>query len=151
MYIAYIISAYKHPLQLARLVHKLNSNLVCFFIHVDQRTDLKTFNQMKHLLEKFSNVYFLDRHDCYWGDFGHVNATIKGIKAVDRTCVNYDYVILLTGQCYPIKSNEAIFDFFKKNKGMSYMTHYPPGKDRMKRIERWHFHLFSRTYFFFSK
>lgn len=149
MKIVYIVSAYKYPQQLARLVRKLNSDLATFFIHVDKKTDTQTFDEMRHLLNGFSNVYFLDRHACYWGDFGHVEATLKGLRAIFNYDVDYDYVFLLTGQCYPLKSNKEIVDFLDKSKELSYMLHYPVGFNWMKRIDRWYFRLFSRYYFVF--
>ncbi|MBF2026257.1 MAG: hypothetical protein IGS48_05755 [Oscillatoriales cyanobacterium C42_A2020_001] len=149
MNIAYIISAYKYPQQLARLVYRLNTNSVSFFIHVDRKTNNQIFDEMRHLLKDFSNVYFLDRHACYWGDFGHVEATLKGLRAISNYGIKYDYVFLLTGQCYPIKSNSKIVDFLSQSNGLSYMSYYPVGASWMKRIDRWHFRLFARYYLTF--
>jgi hypothetical protein len=149
MNLAYIISAYKSPLLLSRLVHKLNTDTASFFIHVDKKTDSAIFSEIKHLLNGLDNVYFLERHTCYWGGFGHVAATIKGIREVHQKKINYDYVILLTGQCYPVKSNQEIQRFFEKANNKSFLEYYPVGSNRKKRIERWYFHLFSRYYFTF--
>jgi hypothetical protein len=39
MNLAYVLSAYKLPDQLIRLVLKLNSETSHFFVHVDRKTD----------------------------------------------------------------------------------------------------------------
>jgi hypothetical protein len=45
-------------------------------------------------------VTFLPQHKVYWGDFGHVAASLEGLRWVRSR--NLDYAILLTGQCYPL-------------------------------------------------
>jgi len=147
MNLSYIISAYKYPIQLARLVNKLNTNEVSFFIHVDKKTSPIIFDQIHALLSHLSNVYFLDRHNCYWGDFGHVEATIKGLRAGFKEGINFDYAILLTGQCYPIKSNVEIKQFFETHQGKSFIKYYPvESRNWSQRIDRWHFRFSSRGY-----
>ena len=105
--IAYIISAYKYPEQLTRLVSRLNTGGVHFFIHVDKKTENGIYLQAANALSQFPNVYFLKRHRCYWGGFGHVRASLKGIAAVAARKLPVDYLILLTGQDYPIVDKRA--------------------------------------------
>ena len=99
---AYIVSAYKRPDLLIRLVESLGTSPIG--IHIDKKSDI--FNFLKIKLESFPNVTFLPRHVCYWGLFGHVAASIEGMKWFSTT--SCDYAILLTGQCYPLKSNKDI-------------------------------------------
>lgn len=99
---AYIISAYKRPDLLLCLVRSLGPNPVS--IHVDKKSEI--FDNLKTSLGSQANVTFLTRHICYWGLFGHVQASIEGMKwFIGASC---DYAILLTGQCYPLKSNDDI-------------------------------------------
>ena len=149
MKIAYIISAYKYPKQLVRLVLKLNTIDTTFLIHFDKRTDDRQYDEAVQALEQQSNVIFLDRHRCYWGDIGHVNATLKGIKILFEKKIDFDYVVLLTGQDYPIKTNDQIQDFFQKHDGKSFIEFFPLnfGSEHQEpisgalwsaRLERWH-------------
>jgi Core-2/I-Branching enzyme len=123
--IAYIISAYKLPDQLVRLVRKLDSDGSSFFIHVDKKTDDSTFGRVSAALSGSPNVHFLSRHRCDYGGFGHVRATIKGIVELFRRELSFDYVVLLTGQDYPIKSNRQILDFFVRHRGQSFLEYFP--------------------------
>jgi hypothetical protein len=123
--IAYIISAYKLPDQLVRLVRKLDSEDSSFFIHVDKKTDSSTFRCVTAALSGSSNVHFLPRHRCDYGGFGHVKATTKGIVELFRRDQSFDYVVLLTGQDYPIKSNRQISDFFVRHRGRSFLEYFP--------------------------
>ena len=151
MNLAYIVSAYKLPEQLIRLVLKLNSDTSHFFIHVDRKTDDATWRRMSTALSRFSNVHFLPRHRCYYGGFGHVRATIKAISEIIRRRLPFDYTILLTGQDYPIRSNEQIDVFFRRQEGQSFMEYFTLPHTEwdhggIDRITSWHLR-FDRSHF----
>ncbi|HSK16940.1 MAG TPA: beta-1,6-N-acetylglucosaminyltransferase [Gaiellaceae bacterium] len=144
--LAYIISAYKLPDQLIRLVRRLDTETSSFFVHVDRKTDDDTYRRMTEPLSGLDNVHFLERHRCHYGGFGHVEATIKGIRELFRRGIPFDHVLLLTGQDYPIASNRRIGAFFREHEGLSFMTHFPLPSDEwqeggMDRIESWHVRL----------
>ncbi|MGE5445412.1 MAG: hypothetical protein ACM3SR_12560 [Ignavibacteriales bacterium] len=48
MRLAYIISAYKYPEQLIRLILRLNTDTTSFFIHVDKKTDNEVYRLYWH-------------------------------------------------------------------------------------------------------
>ncbi len=156
MKIIYIISAYKYPEQLIRLILRLNTEKNHFFVHIDKKTSAEIYNQISERLSPFPNVVFLERHKCYWGDFGHVSATIKGIKEIYNKKLYFDYVILLTGQDYPIKSNSQIENFLKETEKKSFIKHFQIPceywyKGGFDRIERWHFRFFNKPLAFPNK
>lgn len=99
---AYIISAYKRPDLLFRLVEALESAPIS--IHVDRKS--KIWAEVKGRVGNYPNVTLLPRHVCHGGLFGHVQASIEGLKWFADT--KSDYAVLLTGQCYPIKTKEFI-------------------------------------------
>jgi hypothetical protein len=153
MRIAYIISAYKYPEQLNRLITRLHTDSTSFFVHVDKRTALEVYKQMVNGTKHLTNVFFLKRYRCYWGGFGHVQATIEGINEIIKKNIPFDYAVLLTGQDYPIKTNEQIREFFQQSHGKSYMDYFSLPNDHwegggMHRVELWHVRLFDRHYVF---
>jgi hypothetical protein len=91
--LAYIISAYKLPEQLRRLVETLATDTSSFVIHVDKKTDDGTYRRMVSSLDQLGNVHFLERHRSYYGAFRHVRATLKGIDELLRRQVAFDYAI----------------------------------------------------------
>lgn len=125
MRIAYIISAYKLPGQLIRLVARLQGPGRSFHIHVDENAPAEVFERIVKGLALHDNVRFLSRHACPWGDFGHVRATLKGLAAGDDSGFDPDYVVLLTGQDYPIKANRFIDDYLARRAGRSFMNYRP--------------------------
>jgi hypothetical protein len=148
--LAYVISAYRNLDQLARLVRRLHANATTVVVHVDKKTDDAAYSSLLTDLGEVPSVHFLERHTCHWGGFGHVRATLKGIRELTRREVAFDYLILLTGQDYPIKSNEFINAFFESNRGKSFMLHdalpttwWTP-RGGLDRIEYWHLRLYGK-------
>lgn len=146
MKIAYIILAHKYPEQLTRLIHRLNTETSSFFIHIDQKADQEIYNQIVTQLSTLPNVYFLKRYNTYWGSFNLVKATFEGIKEIFLRRIDFDYVIFLSGQDYPIKSNSQIEKFLLKNEGKEFIEYQPLPGDNWKdenftinvdRIECW--------------
>ena len=148
MRIAYIISAYKYPQQLVRLISRLNTSTAYFFVHIDKKAEDSVYVEALRELGNLGNVYFLKRHRCYWGGFGHVQASLKGIAEIFKRGLAVDYIILLTGQDYPIRTNEEISTFLKQSNGNSYMQFVSlpceswPGANG--RMESWNISLFGR-------
>jgi hypothetical protein len=148
--LAYIVSAYKNLDQLARLVRRLATDRSVILIHVDKKTDDHEYEAAVASLVDLPSVHFLERHTCHWGGFGHVRATLKGIDELLGGGVDFEYLILLTGQDYPIKSNDAIHRFFAENRGSSFMAYnalpsesWSP-RGGLDRIEHWHLRSYGR-------
>jgi Core-2/I-Branching enzyme len=157
MKFAYIISAYKYPQQLIRLIHRLNTASTSFFVHVDRKTDDGIYREIVDTLGNWPNVNFLKRHKCEWGGFGHVSATLEGIREIFRTGTSFDYAILLTGQDYLIKSTRHINAFFEEHQGKLFLEFFPLPNDKwqnrgivggLERIEAWHWRAFNRHIYF---
>jgi hypothetical protein len=123
--IAYLILAHKSYNQLSRLINTLNCDNVYFFIHVDKNSSDEFFYEINNTFKTYNNVFFIDRCRCDWGEFGIVEATIEGIKTIIISNINIDYVVLLSGQDYPIKSNKYIKDFFTENNGKCFINNFP--------------------------
>jgi hypothetical protein len=145
--IAYVISAYKTPTQLVRLVDRLTTSSASFFVHVDRRTPDPVYREMREPLAE-RDVTFLARHACRWGDFGHVAATLKGLRASIDDGRAFDYTILLTGQDYPLRTADELATFFAERTPSSFL-HYAPLPYRgfgepwadggWPRVRAWHF------------
>lgn len=108
--IAYIISAYKDAPHLARLVDALNKD-ADFYIHIDLKSDIKPFEEA--LGDK---VTFVSRHWVSWGGWEQVEYQKELLGAVISSGVAYDRVVCLSGQDYPLWSNEEIHRYFGENK-----------------------------------
>ena len=107
MFINYIILAHHFPAQLKKLVDRLNDENVYFFIHIDVTSDIHTFKK----LISYTNVLFLEkRENAMWGNFTIVQATLNGMNEVLKYGKG-GFTILLSGQDYPLVSNQHIKRF----------------------------------------
>jgi hypothetical protein len=120
MTINYIILAHKEPGQLCRVVEKLRTANTFFYIHIDRSQDITPFEEV---LKDKPNVMFLakkNRIASTWGSPGLVKATLQAMRAIVKDNRS-GYVVLLSGQCYPIKSNQSIAEFLEKNNGYNFI------------------------------
>ncbi|GDX62475.1 glycosyl transferase [Candidatus Saccharibacteria bacterium] len=143
--LAYIISAYKLPDNLVRLVDRLNTPNSNFIVHVDKNSPLEIYNEIYNRLISFENVHFIKRHKSPYRGFGHVKTTLNGLRYLSDKKINYDYLFILTGQDYPIKSNNYINNFLAKNYGKSFIEYFSMPTDNwqnggMDRINNYFIH-----------
>lgn len=140
MQINYVILAHKNPQQLKRLIQKLQTTDVYFYIHIDANVNNIPF---KEKLSLYQNVFFVPenlREHGTWGDIGIVKATIHCLQMIQHN-QRSGYVVLLSGQDYPLQTNPRIKHYLEKHYGTHFMAcfalpHYGWGKyggiDRLK-------------------
>lgn len=156
MKIAYIILSHKNPAQLVRLISKLQNGNTSFFIHIDKKTDNRIYGQIVSRFDSTSNVYFLKRYKCFWGNFNIVKATIEGIKRVVKTGIRFDYTMLISGQDYLIKSTKQIEEFLQRNEGKEFIDFFSLNSsnkwngqdyDGLNRTRYWHFRFRNKHFY----
>jgi hypothetical protein len=144
MKLSYLILAHKHPGQFHRLVNRLNSENVYFFVHVDKSTDDTPF---KEPFLNTQNIFFLEgnkRMVTPWSDIAICKVTLNLLNEANKKFNSNNYCVLLSGQDYPIKSNDYIYNFYKSNYGQNFIAInditaiWPRWQDR---FERYNFHL----------
>lgn len=149
--IAYIVSAYKLPAQLERLLRRLSAPGAAFAVHVDRKTRRPVWDEMTSRCRDL-DVAWLPRHRSQWGGFGHVRATLKGIDHFVERGSEFDYVVLLTGQDYPLRPPAEIAGFLGDAGGRSFMRHvelpWKPWGPRggLDRVEDWHVITYRRLH-----
>lgn len=150
MKIAYIILAHKNPLQVVRLIKKLNEPQHGFFIHIDKKSERFVFDLIYEELKNYPNVTYVRRFDCRYLGRGTVQAALEGLRQAYYSEKTFDYFVNLSGQDYPIKTKNQINEKLKSNPDASYMWYLKlPHEDRhpvkgaicqrMNRVEFWHF------------
>jgi hypothetical protein len=97
MKIAYLILAYNNFKHLQRLIDALTTENATFYIHIDKRVKAP---------ELKGKIKYAKRINSYWSTFNCVTPTIEMMKEACKD--GNDYFVLLSGQDYPIVSNEEI-------------------------------------------
>lgn len=107
--LAYLISAYRDPAHLARLIGALDDK-ADFYVHIDANTDDAPFRTA--LPQK---VVFVTRHRVSWGGWEQVEYQREMLKAALESGRPYSHVVCLSGQDYPLWSNRRIREYFAAN------------------------------------
>lgn len=134
----YLILAHKNPLQLGRMIERLDDGASKFFIHLDAKTPIEPFAAC---LEGGHIRFIEPRERCVWGDFSIVRATIHLMEAASK---EQGIFILMSGQDYPIQSQGYINAFLESNKGFDFIEIEPleeKWKPKMVKDKLEHYHI----------
>ena len=118
---AFLVIVHKQPKLLARTLSILEASNHHFFINVDAKSNC--FSELYNMIggAKIQNVHFLKKRvACYWAGISLVDVEIKLMKAASCFPVHFDYYHLISGQDYPLRSNEQ-FDVFFESTEDSFM------------------------------
>ncbi len=64
------------------------------------------------------------RENIHWGAFSIVKATLNAMELIVNLNKSFDYLVLLSGQDYPIKSNDYISNYFSKFYGNDFIEFF---------------------------
>lgn len=118
MKIAYLILAHRNPQLIKRAIDRLSTKDCAFFIHIDQKSDLRRFSRCNG-----NNVSFCEhRIPVYWGEFSQVEATLLLMSQAINHAHHFDYFILMSGSDYPLKSGEYIQEFLDRHRGEEFLN-----------------------------
>ena len=134
----YLILAHKNPLQLGRMIERLDDGASKFFIHLDAKTPIEPFAAC---LEGAHIRFIEPRERCVWGDFSIVQATIRLMEAASK---EQGIFILMSGQDYPIQSQGHINAFLESNKEFDFIEIEPleeKWKPKMVKDKLEHYHI----------
>jgi hypothetical protein len=142
MRIAYVVTVHKNPTQVGRLLRRLATDNASFVLHVDRRAGADVDAAIRREVAPLP-AEFVPRHRCFWGGFGFVRGALKGIEHLLERGTPFDYVVLLSGQDYPLRSAPDVERFFAEAGDRSFMhvARLPTPfwrKGGFTRIEQWH-------------
>ncbi|GHV09035.1 hypothetical protein FACS1894160_4300 [Bacteroidia bacterium] len=121
---AYLLLTHKNPTQLVQLISALQAENSYLFIHVDGKST-KVYNALQCLIELPRNVFICEeRKNVSWGGFSQVEATMQLINMLVNSNINPDYVHLISGQDFPLKSASEIDNFFAQNNGKNFLNYF---------------------------
>nr|GFB75978.1 hypothetical protein [Tanacetum cinerariifolium] len=124
--------AYKEPQQIEKLITTMTYTGSDFYIHIDKKVNNEQF---KYLSDIEGVVLTKTNLLVNWAGYSFTNAIIQCIKEIFDTGIQYDFINLMSGQDYPIKSNEFIFNFFVNNIGKSFMSYEAYGSEWWSRAK----------------
>ena len=137
---------HKNPSQVKRLIDTLAHEDFDFYIHLDKKADMDEYAH----LAAIPRVKFIEkRHWVRWASYRFTEAILQGVREILATDEQYDFINLLSGQDYPIKPVESIYNFFARHIGCSFLSFEREGSSwwshAITRVEQYH-----TTYFNFK-
>ena len=138
MRVAHLIITYTNPFQTERMIQQMQHPDFDFYIHVDAKFTLVSHDNLK----KYSNVYFIqNRVDVQWAAYSTIQAEFNGLQEILDSARNYDFISLMSGQDYPIKTPAQMQAFFEARKGkllLKYRAFSGEWEEGMQRVNKYH-------------
>jgi hypothetical protein len=119
MKIATVITVYKQPELVERLLKTMEHTGFDFYLHIDQKVDIKDYSYLANL----PNTFILKkRFDIKWAGYSMIDALLYGMTVIRNSGITYDFINHMSAQCYPIKPVQSIYDFFDLHKGSNFLN-----------------------------
>lgn len=137
MKFAYLIMAHNNFKNLRLLLSQLDDNRNFLYLLVDKKS--KSFNEQEIIdVVKKGKLVILDRMVINWAGSSQIYAELKLLKeAIKEKC---DYYHFITGLDFPLKTNEEIQKFFKKNSGYEFIDFDDSNREFAKfKVNYYHF------------
>lgn len=128
---AYLIMAHTDFPILIELLKALDDSRNDIFLHIDRKAQNVPFEELRSSVKR-TNMFFTDRMDVNWGAPSQIKCELLLLETA-MSSENYKYYHLMTGQTYPIKSQNYIHDFFEKNEGKEFIG-YDNSRDYSERV-----------------
>ena len=142
---AFILLVYKDPEQIERLVKRMYHPNFHFYIHVDLKFDIHPFIY----LEKLPNVFLTKkRFKMLWASYRFIE-TVTFL--MDKLLKENDYAFISTfsGQDYPIKSTQEIYEYYANHVGYSFISIEKLGAPWYNRCKK-RYESYHMTYYSFK-
>lgn len=117
---AIVLMVYSFKENVKNLLKELDYENFDIFIHIDKKSDL-TKDDFKNICTK-SYIYIYKEINVKWAGVSQIECELFMFEQILNSNCEYSYVHILSGEDYPIASNELIFKFFN-NSNKIYMDY----------------------------
>lgn len=135
MKIVYLVAAHYNPAMFGTLLDALTANGSPVVVHIDAKADEAPFRA--EATERTDVTFTSTRVDVRWGGWTLVESTLAMMRAAAPLIEPDDYVILLSGDSYPLQSQAAIAQHLAAGAGAQYINRVAmPSAEMFKPITR---------------
>lgn len=127
MHVAFLILAHHDPVMLHRLCKRLTFEKFRCYVHLDKSADIDSFAATASSCGSLHMLPMSSRVPVSWGDFSIVQASLNLLQAAQQDTGN-EWFVLLSGQDYPLNSNQAICEFFRTTEDNAFVETAPIAK-----------------------
>lgn len=117
MKVSFVLLAHESPARLKPLITALLSAGADVFVHHDRNApyDLALTSKEWDLEQYDGQLYFAPRIRVVWGEWSIVQATLNCLYLARENGCTYDYMMLISGSCMPIKPLEELAGYLNSN------------------------------------
>ncbi|MCQ9634301.1 beta-1,6-N-acetylglucosaminyltransferase [Chryseobacterium sp. WG23] len=122
--IAYFIMVHHKPEVFKAMFQKIYTRDQFYLIHIDRKSTSQFTEEIQQYAVQFPNVYILDSLNIVSGGFSMIQAELNAMEFLLNVSREWDYFINLSGEDYPLKSQQIIRKFLTVNNGRNYLFYY---------------------------
>lgn len=134
--IAYFLLIHRYPEQFKRLFKAIYMPGNQYVVHVDKSAGTKLAKNISSFLEPYQGVEILEPQDALWGGYSLVEAELRGMERLLEMDSRWTHYINLSGQDFPLKSQDYIRQFFAANPGKQFIRAVDQRKERPDTMNR---------------
>lgn len=134
--IAYFLLIHRYPEQFKRLFKAIYLPGNQYVVHVDKSAGTKLAKNILSFLEPYQGVEILEPQDALWGGYSLVDAELRGMERLLEMDSRWTHYINLSGQDFPLKSQDYIRQFFAANPGKQFIRALDQRKQRPDTMNR---------------
>lgn len=144
--IAYFIMIHHKPDAFKEMFQKIYTRDQFYLIHIDRKAKTELTEEIQQFLVHFPNVYILESMNIVSGGFSMIQAEMNAMEYLLNVSHEWDYFINLSGEDYPLKSQNIIRKFLTVNKGRNYLFYYDQKFYRPDTLQRIQNHFTELTH-----
>ncbi|UTX50148.1 beta-1,6-N-acetylglucosaminyltransferase [Chryseobacterium sp. MA9] len=122
--IAYFIMLHHKSEVFKEMFKKIYTRDQFYLIHIDRKAKPDFIEEIQLYAVQFPNVYILDSLNIVSGGFNMVQAELNAMEFLLNVSKEWDYFINLSGEDYPLKSQNIIRQFLSTHKDRNYLFYY---------------------------
>jgi len=136
--IAYFIMIHHKPDVFKEMFRQIYTRDQFYLIHIDRKAKAEITEEIQLFLVQFPNVYLLESMNIVSGGFSMIQAELNAMEFLLNVNQDWDYFINLSGEDFPLKSQNIIRKFLTLNNGRNYLFYYDQKfyrPDTLKRVQ----------------
>ncbi len=136
--VAYFILVHRYPAQFARMMRAAYDERNSYVIHIDKRSGPEFAAEIRDILRAYPKAEVIPAQAALWGGYSLVDAELRGMQKLLEMRADWKYFINLSGQDFPLKSQQYVHDFLTAHAGCEFIRASDQRKTRPDTLNRIH-------------
>lgn len=134
--IGYFLLVHRYPAQFKRLFKAIYHPGNQYVIHIDKSSGDDLAQEIARFLMPYQGVAILEPQAAVWGGYSLVDAELRGMALLLELDTRWSHYINLSGQDFPLKTQNYIHQFFIENPGRQFIRALDQAKERPDTLNR---------------